>query len=627
MQKAQTSCETERESSVVPESTIESANRKQLPASTLKQLKDNRGCESKIDSSLRRDFIKRAAIATAAVGIGGAFLGKNFVPESSATSIGVFCTVEIGDCAVVDTASANSGKYCAKLGSGHVLSFGAPFCSAGVKVINGEAIGSARVLGSPNRFGLDFYTGYTKRVSITSAGKVGIGTCVPAYTLCVRGASTGVFAFGKCNGVFGSSPCNVGVYGTGYYFGVAGTGTSPKGIGVQGCSKCSIGVRGFGKYTGVSGYSCDTGTLGCGDLVGVFGSSLTGLGIWGCSGGKLIGKFKNRASSGDRTALVQFETGDTTVADWNAGVAGSCNSLSVPDRSFYVQYANPCTNPPAFIINKCGQVGIGKPIVPVGSCCASMLSVVAPANDKLCAAVYGQNCIVLGCCCGAAGVFGVVPATGGVGIGGLFKSNSKKGIGVEGIAAATAGPASGGLFESASINGIGAQGLATASGGIGVEGVAGNAGAIPIVAKGASGQTANLQQWEKNCGAALSVVNNNGWLGVGTLNPSTTLQVNGSVSAKLATVTSKYTMVATDFAIVANASSAGFTVTLPVAKTAAGMMVHVKKIDSTTNVVTVSASGTDKIEGASSKGLSKKFASLTLISDGASNWYIISNAT
>ena len=70
--------------------------------------------------------------------------------------------------------------------------------------------------------------------------------------------------------------------------------------------------------------------------------------------------------------------------------------------------------------------------------------------------------------------------------------------------------------------------------------------------------------------------------------------------------------------------------TLPAASTAAGMMVHVKKIDSvTTNAVTVAASGKDKIEGKASKSLTKEYGNLTLISDSQSpgNWYILSKAT
>lgn len=52
---------------------------------------------------------------------------------------------------------------------------------------SGEGIGSARVDGSPNHYGLDFYTSMTKRVAITADGNVGIGTVTPGAMLDVAG--------------------------------------------------------------------------------------------------------------------------------------------------------------------------------------------------------------------------------------------------------------------------------------------------------------------------------------------------------------------------------------------------------------------------------------------------------
>jgi hypothetical protein len=86
-------------------------------------------------------------------------------------------------------------------------------------------------------------------------------------------------------------------------------------------------------------------------------------------------------------------------------------------------------------------------------------------------------------------------------------------------------------------------------------------------------------------------------------------------------------MVSTDFGILANASTGVLTVTLPPADTALGMTVFVKKVDSSSNAVTVTTSGTDEIEGKSSEALNKQYASLYLISDGSSNWYKVANET
>jgi hypothetical protein len=82
-------------------------------------------------------------------------------------------------------------------------------------------------------------------------------------------------------------------------------------------------------------------------------------------------------------------------------------------------------------------------------------------------------------------------------------------------------------------------------------------------------------------------------------------------------------MAATDFAILADAGSGVVTITLPPANTGNGMMVSIKKIDSSSNAVSVAASGADQIEGEISKALSAQYSGLTLISDGSSNWFIV----
>jgi hypothetical protein len=74
--------------------------------------------------------------------------------------------------------------------------------------------------------------------------------------------------------------------------------------------------------------------------------------------------------------------------------------------------------------------------------------------------------------------------------------------------------------------GTGVQGLASSSGGTALSGFTGDPGAIPIVAQGDTGQTANLQEWRDGSGTALSVVNASGWLGIGTASPQSVFHVN-----------------------------------------------------------------------------------------------------
>lgn len=88
---------------------------------------------------------------------------------------------------------------------------------------------------------------------------------------------------------------------------------------------------------------------------------------------------------------------------------------------------------------------------------------------------------------------------------------------------------------------------------------------------------------------------------------------------RLTTQTTTYTARYGD-TVLANAASAGFTVTLPVVASN-GMRVTVKKIDSTGNTVTIApASGT--IDGAANKTISTQWSFLSFISDGT-NWFLV----
>lgn len=78
------------------------------------------------------------------------------------------------------------------------------------------------------------------------------------------------------------------------------------------------------------------------------------------------------------------------------------------------------------------------------------------------------------------------------------------------------------------------------------------------------------------------VLNVCGKVGVGTGVPNTTLHVDGGVSAKAKIISSSYSITTSDFAIFADASSGMLAVTLPSANYS-GIIVHVKKIDETSN--------------------------------------------
>lgn len=91
-------------------------------------------------------------------------------------------------------------------------------------------------------------------------------------------------------------------------------------------------------------------------------------------------------------------------------------------------------------------------------------------------------------------------------------------------------------------------------------------------------------------------------------------------STKTANVTTTYTVPADVSWVRADATSGAFTVTLPVASENWRREIGVIKIDSSANAVTVSRSGSDKINGANTQSLGSQYSTLTAKSDGNINW-------
>jgi hypothetical protein len=99
----------------------------------------------------------------------------------------------------IDQANADTGSLAA--GPNSALTFGSG---------SGEGIGSQRS-GSPGQLGLDFYTGFAKRMSISNGGFVGIGTNTPAFPLDVQTTlGTAISNYGYLNN---TNPVPVGFNG------------------------------------------------------------------------------------------------------------------------------------------------------------------------------------------------------------------------------------------------------------------------------------------------------------------------------------------------------------------------------------------------------------------------------
>lgn len=88
------------------------------------------------------------------------------------------------------------------------------------------------------------------------------------------------------------------------------------------------------------------------------------------------------------------------------------------------------------------------------------------------------------------------------------------------------------------------------------------------------------------------------------------------------TKTTTYTITNSDYTILCDASSAGFTVTLPTASGITGKIFKIKKTDATGNDVTVEGNASETIDGQLNKILNAQYMSITVQSNGTS-WYII----
>ena len=82
-----------------------------------------------------------------------------------------------------------------------------------------------------------------------------------------------------------------------------------------------------------------------------------------------------------------------------------------------------------------------------------------------------------------------------------------------------------------------------------------------------------------------------------------------------------YTATTSDSNIIVDASAGPVTITLYSASTTTGHLLHIKKVDSSGNAVTVARAGSDTIEGATSITLAAQWNAATIYSNGNATWY------
>lgn len=89
--------------------------------------------------------------------------------------------------------------------------------------------------------------------------------------------------------------------------------------------------------------------------------------------------------------------------------------------------------------------------------------------------------------------------------------------------------------------------------------------------------------------------------------------------------TTTYTLLTTDTGILGDATGGAFTITLPTA-VAATARYAIKKKDSSANAVTIATTGSQTIDGVTTRVLSTQYAGYEIFSDGA-NWFVVAIPT
>jgi hypothetical protein len=107
-----------------------------------------------------------------------------------------------------------------------------------------------------------------------------------------------------------------------------------------------------------------------------------------------------------------------------------------------------------------------------------------------------------------------------------------------------------------------------------------------------------------------------------TSNGSGTLSWSPTI-VKALSKTAHYTISETEsnIFVACNATSGAMTITLRAASGLTGYVVAVKKTDASANAVTIDGNSSETIDGATTKVISKRYDSLSLVCDG-SNWHI-----
>ena len=98
--------------------------------------------------------------------------------------------------------------------------------------------------------------------------------------------------------------------------------------------------------------------------------------------------------------------------------------------------------------------------------------------------------------------------------------------------------------------------------------------------------------------------------------------IPATIQTTVISSTVTYTAIDTDDKILVDATGGARIVNLPTAVGRGEKWFTVKKVDSSSNTVTIDGSGSETIDGATTYVITNQYESITVVSDGA-NWLIV----
>lgn len=107
-----------------------------------------------------------------------------------------------------------------------------------------------------------------------------------------------------------------------------------------------------------------------------------------------------------------------------------------------------------------------------------------------------------------------------------------------------------------------------------------------------------------------------------TFSTTNKLLTTSGLAVNLVAKTGNYSATRADQFITVDATSAPVTITLPTAVTQKGLLIYIKKIDASANVVTVARSGSDTIDGDTTATMNARWTASGFVSDGGTQWLI-----